>query len=632
MGSPQLNQISHWNTYLAKMTSQVVSRVWYLVSLALFGLLLFLPSLPKLESHGIQVIDESICLLTCVAIYICFHKSSWLWKVLAFFLTLYIFYLPLMRIWQEATSTFNIVLGILPWSDASNYYFDAMRLLHGDLFGVFSGYRPLFSSFLAVLFAVTQENIQIVLVIFTIINACAAFLLTTEIANAYGSLAGVMTIYLLQMYYRQFAGTTLSEQLGFSAGLVALTLILFASRTKKNVYFVVGLFFLSFALFVRPGAFFILPVLILLALFWFSRNKTAVIKNAVLMAVIVSVIWALNAKLSEIVSGSNSMPLGIFSYTLYGQAMGGAGWNQFFIDHPNLTTHSNTELAQIAYRLAFDEILHNPSRFMLGILKSYRDFIVPGVFSIFSFIEFGNDIVNRILQIVLSLLMFIGLIKCWLKRGSLVYSLLLVFALGICLSVPFVPPADASGMRLYAATMAIPCILASVGLPALTKNQFPSSSYAQGSSSIKAALIIGSMLVITPFSAVFIKNNAMRPVLQPMTCPAGSVPVQFYMPAHSFLSVVKNETGQSTHLPVVADKDVRKSLKEFPGAYADFINSLRRAIKPPMILTRTLNFSNGEDVWLVAPPEIIDSTSKIIQACGQFTDSSHQITKITTYK
>ena len=618
---------------MSRKLIHVGSYLWVFFPVVLFGFLFFLPRLPGLESYGIQIFDELFVLFSCAVIYISYGKPSWLWKSLALFLILCIFYLPLQRIWQSAASNFNTVLGIFPWSDASNYYIDALGMLHGGLYGPFSGYRPLFSSLLTVLLALTSENLQIILFIFVIINAFSAYVIVIELSNSFGPFVGTVTLFLLQMYYRLFAGSTMSEQLGMAIGWISLALLIIAFRKKDFKYFSAELFFFSFGLFVRPGAFFILPIITLLWLVSNSENKLKFFRNTILSAIIVLSVWQINAQISQVTSGPNSMPLGIFSYTLYGQAKGGAGWQQFFVDFPDLKTKSHMDAPNLAYKAAFAEISRHPAGLMEGVLKSYRDFISPGFNSTFGFIQFGNVALNLAIQIILLLFMTIGLIKCWLWRSNPVYSLILAITVGVFLSIPFVPPADAAEMRLYAVTIAIPCVLAAIGLDVTSKNRvvLPTVKNLYPTNGIIAA-IFGLAVVGLAVSVIFIKINAKKPVINAITCPTGLFPVAFSAPIGSYLSIVRNETGLETKLPIAVDKDIRRSLQLFPGDYTVFIDTLRHAIVPPVIFTSTINFASGEGTWLVAPPEVLNIPGRIIQACGRYTDNSRKVIKIITYK
>jgi hypothetical protein len=141
---------------------------------------------------------------------------------------------PLLRLWETAESTWNIVLVLLPWADATDYYFDVNRLLQGGLFSAFSGRRPLFASLLASTLTLSHQNLQIALIIFTVITALVVFLLVEEVHHELGSVSAIVALYLSQFFYRPFAGTTLTEQLGYPLGILALVVLMRAVRSSKS--------------------------------------------------------------------------------------------------------------------------------------------------------------------------------------------------------------------------------------------------------------------------------------------------------------------------------------------------------------------------------------------------------------
>ena len=605
-----------------------LEKAWFIFPILLFGLMFFLPALPQVQNHGIQVLDEVFFLVSGLLIYFSLSKKAWGWKSLAFFLTLAIFYLPLLRIWQNAASNFNSVLGLFPWSDASNFYTDALGILHGYLFGTFSGFRPLFSSLLAVLLALTGENLRLVLFLLVLLNAFSAFALALELGKTFGALVGTLSLLFLQIYYRQFAGSTMSEQIGLALGGLALAVLLSAFREKDFKYYCAGLLLACFAMFVRPGAFFILPAVCLLWLLTQSRPSHRLVRDALLSALILLAVWQLNARISAITAGTNSMPLGIFSYTLYGQARGGAGWQQFFADFPNLTSATGVDLPRAAYAAAFAEIQRHPAGLLQGILKSYADFFSPGMFSTFGFVQFGIYALDLGLQIGLLVCLLIGLVKCWLQRANPVCALLLALTVGVLLSIPFVPPTDSSGMRLYAVTIALPCIFAAFGLslPVRSRVSPPAPSRSPGAAVVGLGVIVLSVCVI--FFAAFSKT----PEIQALTCPEGLIPLAFYVPGGSSIQVVSSAPGLKTQFPVISDREFSKSLQEFPRVYTPFIKALLRANTPPLVLTSTINyFAPHEIVWLAAPPEVLQSPG-LIRGCGQYSDGSQKVIQLVTFQ
>jgi predicted permease len=86
--------------------------------------------------------------------------------------------------------------GLLPFSDASGYHYDARRLLDGHLLG-WSARRPLFSGLLATLLGLTGQNLQVVLAILVAMTAVACFLLAREVRDTDGPAAAVVVLLLL---------------------------------------------------------------------------------------------------------------------------------------------------------------------------------------------------------------------------------------------------------------------------------------------------------------------------------------------------------------------------------------------------------------------------------------------------
>src|SRR5262249_36126452 len=136
--------------------------------------------------------------------------------------TLLLFSLPLLALWAHVGIHGNAVGGLLPFSDASGYYYDARRLIDGHLMG-WAARRPLFPGLLATLLGLTGQNLQVTLAILVALSAVACFLLAHEIRTSHGALAACIVVILLLLFYRFDGGlgTTLTENLGLALGMVS---------------------------------------------------------------------------------------------------------------------------------------------------------------------------------------------------------------------------------------------------------------------------------------------------------------------------------------------------------------------------------------------------------------------------
>ena len=618
-----------------KLTSQIFSKIWLPIALGIYALIFLFRLPPQLVMAGIQVTDSLIILIACLIIYFCFKKRAPGWKIITLVLTLMIFTLPLLRIWHIAESNYNLVLGLLPWSDAAGYFSDATNLVKGSLFSEFSGHRPLFASILAVLLDISGGNIQISLVILTMINGLAAFLFAWEILESFGPFAGVAMILLLQVYYRQFAGALMTEQLGIPLGLMALSSLFYATSHKNKWYFSAGLFFLTLALFARAGAFFVIPAVLILGCFLFKENGPFSFKNNLILLFALLAAWGLNVLLGQVVAVPGTVSLGNFSYTLYGQAVGGKGWTQVFIDHPEIGKMPDAERTQTVYRLALEEILSKPSGLASGFFNAWKDYFFPSMFAGFGYIQPGDKYSSPIIQVILTILLATGLAQCWRYRDQEIYLLLISCMGAIFLSIPFIPPSESAYMRVYAATIAIPALIACLGILALFQKQIPvvAMDSAEAYQRTLAVSVLGIILVLlSTVGAMTIKAISRIAAPEPIACQTGETPIQFYLSPNGYIQITPNESGQQTYVPNVSARDFRQSMRKFPGIYHKFSDTLIAIITPPALITYTRNMLTGEFLWLIAPADVSSYSGKTVHACGQANNQDFSVIYIKAIK
>ena len=605
-----------------KPVLQVLSRGWFLLAFLLFSLVFILPLPGQLIFNGIHITDEVILLSSCVIIFFALKDSRWGWKTIQLALTLVIFTLPILRLWASAESNYYLVLGLLPWSDASGYYADAARLLDGGLFTAFSGHRPLFPALLAVLLKFGNGNFQVISILLAIIVAISVYLFTREIRTSFGPLTGTGMTLLLQIYYRPYAGMLLTEQLGMPLGLIAIASLFYAVNHKNKWLFSGGLFLLTFGLFARAGAFFVLPAILIAGIFLFKDTaRLSAAKMGLMFSLTLLAAWGLNITLVRLVSEPDTASLGNFSYTIYGQAVGGKGWTQVFIDHPEINKLTDAQQSQVVYMLALNEILKHPSNLAQSFLTAWKDFFLPGIFAGFGFIQPGDKYSSPIIQIILTIFLFAGIFLCFRHRQQAIHLLLLAFACGIFISIPFIPPSESQNMRIYAATISVPSLLAWIGISGVFPNHPITRRPAPElhSNQIFALLSLGFTLVfLSTAGAVTLKAiSTSPPALEPVNCPAGMIPVQVQLSRGAYVEITTNESGIPTSLPTVTARDFRKSLRGFPGVYHNFSDTLLEAVTPPALLTYTRNLLSGDFVWLTVPPEQLVQDGKTLRACAE---------------
>lgn len=596
--------------------------------LCLFDAVFYLPFPPQFTKFGISIADELLLLVIMGLIYFAFQQNRWVWKYISWWLTSLAFALPLLRLWVTAGSTWNIVLGLLPWQDAEGYYLDAINLLNGGLFSPFSGRRPLFASLLAVLLKTDHQNLHLILIVLAVLTGLAVFLFAQEIQDEFGPFPSTVTIYLLQFFYRPYAGTTLTEQLGLPAGLLAFMLLLQGVKRPNQQLFAVGLMTLTFALLARAGAFFVLPILFVYGILYFARDRQAALKVGSILVVAIAIPVLLNTWLGKVVASPNTVRFGNFSYTVYGQVVGGKGWTQIFNDHPEINSLQEPVLSRQIYQLAWEEFKRQPYNIFRGIGKAWIDFVVPSDGSVFSYLLFGLKNLDLIFQIVVTILFLWGIWLTWLNRQSPAHKLALLAGLGLFLSIPFVPPVDA-GIRPYTATMAIVFFYVAVALSKIFSYLHVNRQVDQRFPATVGVVVSLVLMGSSSIGGILVKTISSPSLTHSIDCSTGLSLAYIKLTSGSYIELVDSNSAKTSKVPIVLIKDILKSFSTFP--YGDFASVIRK-IKQPALLTTTTDISSGAQLWIIAAPELASYQNKVIAVCGKPVSDQYPVLQVVTFE
>jgi hypothetical protein len=607
--------MSHPSSLLRNNTTGILHHaVWLSAISILYWVVFLVPLPPQLKRQGIFLTDEFIIVVLLALVFLTYRQQVGGSKYLRLGLILIAFTLPLLRLWETAESTWNIVLGLLPWADATEYYFDANRLIEGGLFSAFSGRRPMYGGLLAVLLELSNQNLQVTLIIFTIINALVVFLFVEDIRSEFGAVSAIIALFLSQLFYRPFVGTMLTEQFGYSIGLLALIVLLRAVKITNLGLFSLGMMLLTYALLIRAGTFFVLPVLIIFAVFYLAKNRREYIKVLLAMVIAVGIPVLSNTWLGRAVSSPGAVEFANFADTLYGQTKGGLRWTQAVIDHPELASMIEPERSRYLYRLAFEEIIRNPSGLVKGSIKAWTDFILPGPLSAFGFLTFGNKLIDFLFQVLAALVFLIGLWQLWRRRKNTVIAFVLAYWLGTLFSIPFLPPIDA-GIRPYAATIASIFLPVCFVFSQAVFKRLENAQHENGKIPVKISYSLASTLIILSLAgAPLLKTIAKPSVIYPIACEAEQIPIHFRLNHGSYISLSSAEEGRKTRVPAVLLEDVHRSFDDFP--YGDFASILRQ-VKKPVLVAAVTDISTGRGMWVVAPEEWKVNEGQTTSACAE---------------
>jgi hypothetical protein len=422
------------------------------------------PNLLRPLSIAVRSAFTLVFPLAGVGLYAAMRLPGRAGRGLAWLAGLALFSLALAGLWAGGQNTSFVVSGLLPWSDAANYYADAQRLLDGQRFASIASRRPLATGLLAVWMAVSGRNLMITQALLVLMTAVACILAALEVRRTHGAAAAALALLVMFFFYRRFAGALVSEHLGLALGALGFALLWRGAGTGSPKALLGGVFLTTLALNARAGAFFVLPALLLWAGWHWRGERRFSWGWAAAAGGVVALGFLVNTLMYQRLGSPDITPFANFADSFYGVAIGGEGWDRALIDHPELAGLSERQRAGQVMAYAWEAIRQNPGGLLRGVFSQYEFFLARPGYSLYSYLSGENWLVSRLVEWVMDALCLAGLLA-WLRRRTDSYGTMLVLAAaGILLSVPFAPPAHTNQVRAYAASVPFLAALPGYGL------------------------------------------------------------------------------------------------------------------------------------------------------------------------
>ncbi len=311
-----------------------------IIPLLFYGIILAIP-IPYWISKSFAFYSIPFFLLILILYYLNFRlpeKLRWLGGAT---LTLILLALRLSFLWTSGYSNDMVIGGLLPFRDAFDYYHGAKFISVGQLISNNSNgatWRPLFPGFLSSMLFVFRQNFQWSLAVLVVLVGICYYLSAHLINRNLGSFAAAVYMSFLYFYIQPLIGTAYTEPLGLAFGCLGFVLLWTAAKKQNVPDLIFGLITFTVALSVRAGAFFILPALILWSGWAFRGDQRFSFKYAGISAVALLITFlAINTVYDRLVVEPGGVPFGNFAATLYGQVVGGAGYNWAFRVLPSRT-------------------------------------------------------------------------------------------------------------------------------------------------------------------------------------------------------------------------------------------------------------------------------------------------------
>ena len=588
-----------------------------LIPLFLYWIVLIL-KIPYSFSQYFSRFSFSLFLLVLLLYYLSFRMPARYGVLTGLGLTMLFFSLALSYKWTSGYSDNGVIGGLLPYKDAKNYYFGANLILNSLPLAdaVNSTWRPLFPGFLSTLLLFTGQNLKVALALLVGLTGCGCYVTARQVHDSFGAISAAIFGTLLFFYAQPFIGFTVSEMAGLLFGSFGFLLLWRAAGNLRLFDLVLGLIVLMAAVSARAGAFFIFPFLVIWAGWGFRKTGRFSVQAACIAAVTVLTGYILvNTVYPRLFGIPPGSAFGNFSWELYGQIHGGTGWHSAIQD---LGTTNTT----IVYRAAFQFFMKHPFSLLLGAAKSYRDFFLPGGFTVFaySFMDPG-DWPNLLLWVPTIFLMGWGLVVVFKNIRSSHAGLMAAGFIGIFFSIPFLPPIDGGG-RFYASTMPFLFII-----PAAAVGRFQDESQLNYSETDKPRSggafipLYGSILLLLFMLIVPISVYALhtRPRLNPPVCPYKQNSFVIRANPDSYMNIISQGSGSCGSTPDICLSDFKNKAAE--NITDDFYQELLTLTQPSQAVTRiipTVNLLDANFHYFVAadPGLLLVPAGQVVSGCA----------------
>ncbi len=509
------------------------------------------------------------------------------------------FALPLAIRLSSGLSNATVLGGFVPYKDGYYYYNGATMLLNGQRIppgGLQGAFRPLFPGLLSILLAVSGRNLLAALVIMVALTALAVWLAADCLNHEYGSLPAALFFSLTYAFIRPMIGDTLTEVPSLAFACLALVLLLRAARSRRLADAAWGGVMLTLAISIRAGAFFMLPFLILWLGWLFRGEKKFSWRMAILFGMVfVMAFGAFNILLPRLITEQSGATFGNFSWMLYGQAVGGAGF-QYHLQA------LGTDDSAVVLQAALQKIRTYPLGLLIGFCKSYRDFFVNNSLGIFDLLSGEKAGLGWAFWVICVGLLLYGIFKSIRHIKEERNGLLLACFLGILASIPFLPPID-GGNRFYSGSVPFLFALMTVALPALrfvrVQKKGPEFS---GKGLRWAAGVIALLMVSGPMLVMMLS----RPVAtRALVCATGQIPFMAYLTPGSYVDILPDGSPACGLSPAVCAEQFE--VGGMDRANDDFYNRLVEETKISnrgIRLWAGIEYGSGQYRFFILPLDI----------------------------
>jgi len=279
----------------------------------------------------------------------------------------------------------------------------------------------------------------------------------------------------------------------------------------------------------------------------------------------------------------------------------------------------------MVYQAAWNAFRATSSDFFMGVARSYADFFLPGVGSIF---VFGTK--DHLYELDLTLwgltiiILLRSLYRLIFKLRSNFSTMFLAGFVGVFLSIPFLPPID-GGMRFYAGTMPFFFVLLAVGVSRFTDRDGESAPATKELFFLRFGSI--SLLLLTSLLPPVTLRASTRPALTEPTCSPEQRPFIIRANPGSYIDLVKDENVSCGLAPNICYRDfLNHNTEMYIDDFYQELGSLASTSHTDMRIIPTVNLLDGYFQYFVtSDSQVLDGSSQeLLAGCATRIQTENQ--------
>jgi hypothetical protein len=250
------------------------------------------------------------------------------------------------------------LLGLFLYNDAPNYFADVNAFLRDGVWGDMTSRRPLAGAFRTSIFLLGDMRYTIAVVLQTVAISAVTYFGAMAVIRWRGLWAGVTYLALSYVLVRSHLSNTMTEPMGLIVAFGSIPFFVEALRRKSRPSALLAILLMSAAIWMRPGAMFLIPALPLWFGLYFGNSLSEKVKQFGIACAVVLAMFAFDAVLGRMFGVPSP---GNFGEAICGLTIG-RSFDGCYLRYPEYVQHNGSpaELQNWLYAKAFENVLRDP--------------------------------------------------------------------------------------------------------------------------------------------------------------------------------------------------------------------------------------------------------------------------------